>query len=111
MLSAKNKITRFVNAKRFFAAPAAISAMLLLTENAYAQSNAFAPLSKAIQMIIDFITGPFGTSVAIIAVMGLGFLALAGRLSWIMAGGVILGIGIVFGAPQIVPELISAVGK
>ena len=86
-------------------------ASLLLTENAYAQSNAFAPLSKAIQMIIDFITGPFGTSVAIIAVMGLGFLALAGRLSWIMAGGVILGIGIVFGAPQIVPELISAVGK
>ncbi len=81
-----------------------------LTEAANA-SNAFAPMNKAVQTIIDFVTGPFGTSLAIIAFFALGFMAWFGRLSWTMALTVILGIGLVFGAPQFVPELISAVGK
>lgn len=49
---------------------------------ALAQSagGAFGPLQTAVQMIVDFITGPFGRLLAIIAVIGLGFLAFAGRL-------------------------------
>lgn len=79
---------------------------------AFAQSSgAFAPLETAVQMIVDFITGPFGRLLAIIAVIGLGFLAFAGRLSWFTAGAVVLGIGLVFGAPAIVDEMISAVGN
>ncbi|TIV78089.1 MAG: VIRB2 type IV secretion [Mesorhizobium sp.] len=81
---------------------------------ALAQSGgggAFAPLQTAVQMIVDFITGPFGRLLAIIAVIGLGFLAFAGRLSWFTAGAVIVGIGLVFGAPTIVDEMIAAVGK
>lgn len=79
---------------------------------AFAQtSGAFAPLETAVQMIVDFITGPFGRLLAIIAVIGLGFLAFAGRLSWFTAGAVVIGIGLVFGAPAIVDQMISAVGK
>ncbi len=74
-------------------------------------SSAFAPLQTAVQMIVDFITGPFGRLLAIIAVIGLGFLAFAGRLSWFTAGAVVIGMGLVFGAPAIVDELISAVGN
>lgn len=74
-------------------------------------SGAFAPLQTVVQMIVDFITGPFGRLLAIIAVIGLGFLAFAGRLSWFTAGAVIVGIGLVFGAPAIVDEMISAVGS
>ncbi len=73
--------------------------------------GAFAPLQTAVQMIVDFITGPFGRLLAIIAVIGLGFLAFAGRLSWFTAGAVVIGMGLVFGAPAIVDELISAVGN
>lgn len=81
-------------------------------ELALAQSSgAFAPLETAVQMIVDFITGPFGRLLAIIAVIGLGFLAFAGRLSWFTAGAVVLGIGLVFGAPAIVDQMISAVGN
>ncbi|KAA3452349.1 VIRB2 type IV secretion [Mesorhizobium sp. SARCC-RB16n] len=81
-------------------------------EPAVAQtSGAFAPLETAVQMIVDFITGPFGRLLAIIAVIGLGFLAFAGRLSWFTAGAVVIGIGLVFGAPAIVDQMISAVGK
>ena len=43
--------------------------------------------------------------------MALGFMAFAGRLSWVFAGGVALGIGLVFGAPTIVDQLISSVGN
>ncbi|MGK9338480.1 TrbC/VirB2 family protein [Sinorhizobium meliloti] len=80
---------------------------------ALAQSagGAFGPLQTAVQMIVDFITGPFGRLLAIIAVIGLGFLAFAGRLSWFTAGAVVMGIGLVFGAPAIVDEMISAVGQ
>ncbi|RWJ04445.1 MAG: VIRB2 type IV secretion [Mesorhizobium sp.] len=74
-------------------------------------SGAFAPLQTAVQMIVDFITGPFGRLLAIIAVIGLGFLAFAGRLSWFTAGAVVVGIGLVFGAPSIVDQMISAVGQ
>jgi type IV secretion system protein VirB2 len=74
-------------------------------------SGPFAPLETAVQMIVDFITGPFGRLLAIIAVIGLGFLAFAGRLSWFTAGAVVLGIGLVFGAPAIVDQMISAVGN
>lgn len=85
---------------------------LVLAEPALAQSSgAFAPLETAVQMIVDFITGPFGRLLAIIAVIALGFLAFAGRLSWFTAGAVVLGIGLVFGAPAIVDEMIAAVGN
>ncbi|MDX0654644.1 VIRB2 type IV secretion [Sinorhizobium medicae] len=79
-----------------------------LTQSA---GGAFGPLQTAVQMIVDFITGPFGRLLAIIAVIGLGFLAFAGRLSWFTAGAVVMGIGLVFGAPAIVDEMISAVGQ
>lgn len=85
---------------------------LVFAEPALAQSSgAFAPLETAVQMIVDFITGPFGRLLAIIAVIALGFLAFAGRLSWFTAGAVVLGIGLVFGAPAIVDEMIAAVGN
>ena len=83
------------------------------TELAWAQDGggAFAPLLTAGQMIVDFITGPFGRLLAIIAVIGLGFLAFAGRLSWFTAGAVVIGMGLVFGSPAIVDQLIAAVGN
>lgn len=42
------------------------------------------------------------TPIAIILVMGLGAMAMAGRMSWGWCLGAILGIAIAFGAPQIV---------
>lgn len=78
---------------------------------AQATNQAFAPIETAVQAIVDFITGPFGRLCAIIAVISMGFLAFAGRLSWFFAGGVVLGIGLVFGAPAIVDQMISVVGN
>jgi type IV secretion system protein VirB2 len=89
-----------------------VAAQFMSADLAWAQATnqAFAPLQTVVQAVVDFITGPFGRLVAIIAVIGLGFLAFAGRLSWFTAGAVVLGIGLVFGAPAIVDQLISTVG-
>lgn len=87
-------------------------AVVMSVEPAFAQSgNPFGPIETAVQMIVDFVTGPFGRLVAIIAVFGLGFLAFIGRLSWITAFAVLIGFGLVFGAPAIVDQLIAAVGN
>ncbi|MCL7999741.1 TrbC/VirB2 family protein [Brucella sp. 21LCYQ03] len=88
-----------------------VGADLALAQGSGGVSGAFAPVQTVFQAIVDFISGPIGRLFAIIAVMALGFLAFAGRLSWFLAGGVILGIGLVFGAPSIVDELISTVGN
>ena len=112
MLSIVEQDERFTTA---VAAGILIAAQLSGVDFALAQgggdgSSAFAPLQTAVQMIVDFITGPFGRLLAIIAVIGLGFLAFAGRLSWFTAGAVVIGMGLVFGAPAIVDQLIAAVG-
>lgn len=111
MLSAKNTLSRLTNSKKYLSLSAALISSLAFTEGAYAQTTAFSPIHKAIQAIVDFIVGPFGVSLAVLFIMGLGFMAAAGRLSWFTAGSVIIGIGIIFGAPQIAPELIGAIGK
>ncbi|KAB2716273.1 VIRB2 type IV secretion [Brucella intermedia] len=84
---------------------------LAMAQNTGDVAGAFGPIQKVVQAIIDFINGSFGRLLATIAVMGLGFLAFAGRLSWFFAGSVILGIGLVFGAHSMVEALIDTVGK
>lgn len=74
-------------------------------------NGAFKPIETVFKAIVDFIDGPFGRLFATIAVVGLGFLAFAGRLSWFFAGSVILGIGLVFGAQSIVDQLVSTVSQ
>ncbi|NWJ25387.1 TrbC/VirB2 family protein [Rhizobium sp. RM] len=94
--------------KAFVISGLIVAAQLVGAEAAFAQS-AFAPLQSSMQMIVDFINGSFGRLAAIIAVMALGLMAFAGRLSWITAGAVILGMGLVFGAPTIVDQLVAGV--
>lgn len=96
--------------------PAVVGLQVIVPSSAYAQSTggsggAFGPLEAAVQMIVDFVTGPFGRSLAIIAVISLGFMAFAGRLSWLTAFAVVIGIGLVFGAPAMVDALIGTVGN
>lgn len=108
MQTGKSQALKFAVMLGIVAAVQIVGANVALAQGA---SGAFGPLQTAVQMIVDFITGPFGRLLAIIAVIGLGFLAFAGRLSWFTAGAVVVGIGLVFGAPAIVDEMISAVGQ
>ena len=93
---------------------ASIIAGMAATDPAFAQTaggGALAPLQSAVDFVVSFLTGAFGRAIAILAFVFLGFLALMGRITVMQAGFSVLGIGLIFGATQIVDTLQGAVGS
>ena len=79
--------------------PVATCALLLCSSPVVlAQSSPFE--TGANSLVTEFIA--IATPIAILLVMGLGIAAATGRISWGWPLLVLLGIGIVFGAPQLV---------
>ena len=60
------------------------------------------PWETPLQVIVSALNGSTGTLLATLAVMVVGVLALAGRVSWAHAGAVLFGIACIFGAARIV---------
>lgn len=89
-------------------ATAALS--LIVAGDAFAGGGQLAPVQSTLQTLIQALTGPIATSLAILAVIACGFMAWAGRLTWGIAGSAIFGIVLVFGSAQIVQFFQSAVG-
>ena len=73
-------------------------------------AGTLSPVQSTLQTLVQTLTGPIATSLAILAVIACGFMAWAGRLTWGLAGSVIFGIVLVFGSAQIVAFFQSAVG-
>jgi type IV secretion system protein VirB2 len=73
-------------------------AMVLLPELALAQASPFLTGANSLQTNIL----AWATPIAVILVMVLGFMAMANRISWGWPIGAIIGIAVIFGAPQIV---------
>lgn len=69
------------------------------------------PVQSTLQQLVSMLTGPISTSLATLMVIGCGFAAWAGRLTWGLAGAGIFGIVLVFGSAQIVQFFQSAVGQ
>ena len=84
-----------------------VLATLFFTQSASAQE--LAPLENVVDFLVNFLTGAFARSIAIIAVAVLGYLGLTGRLRWGIAGSVILGIALIFGAATIVDAISGSV--
>lgn len=89
---------------RFLAA-----ALLALTpQAAFAQAaNAQGddPITGALQWMQNILLGPVATSLAVMAVAGVGFMMLTGRMNWRYGGTVIIGVFIIFGAPRLVASI------
>ncbi len=81
--------------------------IVALIEPAYAQS--LEPLENLADFIVNFLTGPIARSAAIIAVAVLGYLGFTGRLRWGIAGSVVVGIALIFGAATIVDAIQGSV--
>ncbi len=88
-----------------------LSALAAGVSPALATGGNLAPVQSTLQTLVQTLTGPISTSLAILAVISLGFFAWAGRLTWGLAGSVIFGIVLVFGSVQIVQFFQSAVGQ
>lgn len=87
----------------FAFAVVAVGVLALLPEVAMAAS-----WDRVGQKVLDFFTGGLARIIAILCVMGLGFAAMAGKLAWNWAIGIVIGIVLVFGGASIVDYLISA---
>ncbi len=75
-----------------------VSILCLLPALALAQAGPF--LTGANSVVTNLVA--WATPLAIIAVMALGIMAMANRISWAWPLAALVGIAIVFGAPQIV---------
>lgn len=68
-----------------------------------------APWDGALQKIIDILTGTTARLLAIIAIIALGYMALTGRISWMVGGSIIFGLMLIFGAGWIADTMIGSV--
>lgn len=64
------------------------------------------PMEEVLCTILLIILGDAGRGIATLAVMGMGFGAMMGKVSWGQAMTVAVGIGIMFGAPFILPLIL-----
>jgi type IV secretion system protein VirB2 len=89
-------------------AAASAIGIMLAPASAYAQSAQ--PVESVLEWFVGVLQGSIARSIAIIAVCFLGFLAMTGRLVWMMAFSIIIGIALVFGAASFVDSVRSAAG-
>lgn len=84
-------------------------AMMLVPADAFAaiSGSGATPtaLSNILCNVVSWFTGPLGGAIATLAIIVIGVGALMGKVSWGMAIIVGLGIGVIFGAPQIVKAM------
>ena len=73
--------------------------LLLLPEISWASD--VATIDTALQSILDILTGTAAKTIATIAIAAIGYLWMSGKLSIKQAVTIGLGIGIIFGAPEI----------
>jgi len=74
-------------------------------------AHAGAPWESGADSVMEILQGPLVTTLAVIAVVGMGLAAMFGKLEWSTAGKVIAGIVIIRGAPAIVSFFESAAGS
>ncbi len=68
------------------------------------------PVVGAVNWLQGTLLGNVATAVAVIAVAGVGFLMLTGRINWKYGATVVLGLFILFGAASIVGGIRSVAG-
>lgn len=81
--------------------------LLAMPSTAFAQQvqQSDDPITSALVWMQGILLGPIATSLAVMAVAGVGFMMLTGRMNWRYGGTVIIGVFIIFGAPRLVASI------
>ena len=104
---------RSSGASRYAPLALAVIAALAFSTTADAQGAAFSGGSQAVDMlnnICKFILGPFGQSLAVLGIIGIGMSWMFGRASLGLVAGVVGGIVIMFAAGYLGSTLTSSSG-
>ena len=73
--------------------------------NAQTTQQSDDPITSALTWMQSILLGPIATTVAVMAVAGVGFMMLTGRMNWRYGATVIIGVFIIFGAPRLVATI------
>ena len=73
--------------------------------NAQTTQQSDDPITSALTWMQSILLGPIATTVAVMAVAGVGFMMLTGRMNWRYGATVIIGVFIIFGAPLLVATI------
>lgn len=68
------------------------------------------PITSALLWMQGILLGPIATALAVMAVAGVGFMMLTGRMNWRYGATVIVGVFIIFGAPRLVATIAGGAG-
>jgi len=82
-----------------------LMAMAIMPSMAFAAAT---PIEGALDWLLDLLTNGLARTVAILAIVVLGYLAFVGKLAVEMVGKFILGIVLIFGGATIVDLIIAA---
>lgn len=91
----------------------AFLALFLVPNAAIAQTAANQsgdPITSALLWMQGVLLGPIATALAVMAVAGVGFMMLTGRMNWRYGATVIIGVFIIFGAPRVVATIAGGAG-
>ena len=98
---------------RLSARLAAFLALIAMPSAAFAQQTpqqSGDPITTALVWMQSILLGPIATTVAVMAVAGVGFMMLTGRMNWRYGATVIIGVFIIFGAPRLVATIAGGAG-
>ena len=96
-------------ARRLAVAALAAAALILAADPAFAQAaGGGGDITTFLQNIVNILTGTAGRLVAVIAICVAGVGALMGALSLRAAGGVILGVMLIFSSAWLVDQIVGA---
>ncbi len=87
------------NKKKIVKTVAMVGLTGLMSTPAYASE--VGALTTAVQGLVDILTGTTAQLIAVVAIAGIGWSWSAGHLSLKQASTIALGIGVIFGAPEI----------
>lgn len=89
----------------------AVYGAALLPMDALANGTEPTAISDVLCNVVGWFTGKVGTAIATLAIIVVGIGALMGKVSWGMAIIVGIGVGVIFGAPNLVEALSGEAGS
>ena len=93
-----------------YAAPLLVAAALLpVPAHAQTVSGGTSP-TTILNNIASFILGPFGQSIAVLSVIGIGVAFIFGRATLGLLGGLVGGLVLIFGASYLVTQFVGSGG-
>ncbi|MEO1219994.1 MAG: TrbC/VirB2 family protein [Pseudomonadota bacterium] len=98
---------------RLSARLATFLALIVMPTAAFAQqatNQGGDPITSALLWMQAILLGPIATALAVMAVAGVGFMMLTGRMNWRYGATVIIGVFIIFGAPRLVATIAGGAG-